>query len=80
MRQGRRVAMRKEDLLTWLSDMDSPSNQVEPPERAVFLLDKEIEQCSLILNRLMSSSRQAASARTSARAVPLPNIDLPLVF
>ena len=71
--------MRKRDLLTALSDPDLASTHNEPPGRAVFFHDKEIEQCSSILARLVqkSLSRESLGNRD---ALPLPDVELPMIF
>jgi hypothetical protein len=58
---------------------EAMQSTTEPPERAVFFHDKEIEQCSSILGLLMMTSLSTAPAG-HRRAVPLPDIDLPMIF
>ena len=70
--------MRKQDLLKALSAETSQSSN-EPPERAVFFHDKEIEQCSSILAQMVKKSLSTESAGNQ-HAVPLPDVDLPMVF
>jgi hypothetical protein len=72
--------MNRDDLLKWLSDPDSALNQQKPPERAVFHFDKDIESCSSILAQLVATSMRPSRADTTRRAIPLPDIDLPMVF
>jgi hypothetical protein len=70
--------MRKRALMQCIADEAMPSSN-EPPERAVFFHDKEIEQCSSILGRLMRTSLSTASAGNHS-GVPLPDVDLPMIF
>jgi hypothetical protein len=70
--------MRKRDLLKALSDSAVASTS-KPPERAVFFLDKEIEKCSSILANLVRVSLSTAP-NGNRRAVPLPDVDLPMIF
>jgi hypothetical protein len=71
--------MRKRDLLKALSDPDLALSHQKPPGRVVFFHDKEIEQCSSILARLVqkSLSRESLGNRD---ALPLPDVDLPMIF
>jgi hypothetical protein len=71
--------MRKRDLLKALSDPDQALSSNEPPGRAVFFHDKEIAQCSSFLSSLVhkSLSRESTGNRD---ALPLPNVDLPMIF
>jgi hypothetical protein len=71
--------MRKDALLEALSDPDVAFNQ-EPPERAVFFHDDEVAACSSILFQLVNNSLTAPVSTGNRRALPLPQIDLPLVF
>jgi hypothetical protein len=71
--------MRKTTLLTWLSDPDGFINAQEPPERAVFVCDKENEKCCSILQQLITASQQDRTHGNRA-ALPLPDVDLPLIF
>jgi hypothetical protein len=70
--------MRKRALTQGIADEAMPSSN-EPPERAVFFHDKEIEQCSSILARLVqkSLSRESLGNRD---ALPLPDVELPMIF
>jgi hypothetical protein len=72
--------MRKDTLLKALSDPESGFNQQEPPERAVFLFDEEVRQCSSILQQLIHTSLQARAGHGNRHALPLPDVDLPLIF
>jgi hypothetical protein len=71
--------MRKRDLLAALSEPDLAVAHNEPPGRAVFFHDKEIAACSSILAHLVqkSLSRESAGNRS---ALPLPDVDLPMIF
>jgi hypothetical protein len=71
--------MRKRDLLKALSDPDLAISHQEPPERAAFIHDKEIEQCSSILARLVhkSMTRESVGNRD---AIALPDVELPMIF
>jgi hypothetical protein len=71
--------MRKRDLLTALSNPTGAHSPREPPERAVFFHDKEIAACSSILARLVQKSLTQESVG-NRNALPLPDIDLPMVF
>jgi hypothetical protein len=71
--------MRKRDLLTALSNPTGAQSTREPPERAVFFHDKEIAACSSILARLVQKSLTQESVG-NRNALPLPDIDLPMVF
>ncbi|CAG4913827.1 hypothetical protein [Paraburkholderia gardini] len=72
--------MRKDALLKALSDPDAGFNQTEPPERAVFLFDDEVKACCSILDRLIQGSMSAPVEAGNRHALPLPDVDLPLVF
>ncbi|MFM0756086.1 hypothetical protein [Paraburkholderia strydomiana] len=71
--------MRKDALLKALSGPDAAFNQ-EPPERAVFLYDEEARSCSSILQHLIHTSLSAPVGRGNRHALPLPDVDLPLIF
>ena len=70
--------MRKRALMQCLAE-DATQTVTEPPGRAVFFHDKEIEQCSSILARLVqkSLSRESLGNRD---ALPLPDVELPMIF
>uniref|UniRef100_A0A1I9YW60 Uncharacterized protein n=1 Tax=Paraburkholderia sprentiae WSM5005 TaxID=754502 RepID=A0A1I9YW60_9BURK len=70
--------MRKRPLLQCIAG-EAKQSSTEPPERAVFFHDKEIEQCSSILGQLMRASLSTASAG-NRRGMPLPDVDLPMIF
>ncbi|CAB3805005.1 hypothetical protein LMG28688_06086 [Paraburkholderia caffeinitolerans] len=72
--------MRKDTLLKALSDPDSGFNRQEPPERAVFLYDDEMNKCCPLLHTLIARSLTARAKPGNRHALPLPDIDLPLVF
>ncbi|WJN72037.1 hypothetical protein OH687_38555 (plasmid) [Burkholderia anthina] len=72
--------MRKRDLLKALSGPDGGTNKQEPAERPVFLYDEEMRKCSSILHSLIQSSQRARPRAGNRHALPLPDIDLPLVF
>ena len=73
--------MRKRDLMQALStpDFNLPSNQ-EPPERAVFLHSEEMESCCSILGPLMRASLHQSPAGRFRDSLPLPDVELPMVF
>jgi hypothetical protein len=71
--------MRKDALLKLLADPAKGFNQ-EPPGRAVFLHDDEVAKCSSILHRMIGQSMLAPVRPGNRQALPLPDIDLPLVF
>jgi len=71
--------MHRTTLLRLLSDPDSFLNSQEPPERAVFVSHKDNETCCSILHQLITASERAATAGNRA-PLPLPDVDLPLVF
>ncbi|CAN7767950.1 hypothetical protein LJR296_007248 [Cupriavidus necator] len=73
--------MRKRDLMQALSSPDFclPSNQ-KPPERAVFSHSEEMESCCSILAHLMKASLNQATAGRHRDSLPLPDVDLPMVF
>ncbi len=72
--------MRKRDLLQALSSPDFclPSNQ--KPPFAAFLHTEEMESCCSILARLMAASLHQDPAGRQRDSLPLPDIDLPMVF
>jgi hypothetical protein len=72
--------MRKSTLLKALFDPDSGFNSKEPPERAVFLFDEEVRTCSSILRLLIHVSLEAPGGHGNRHALPLPDVDLPLIF
>ncbi|WP_244106499.1 hypothetical protein [Paraburkholderia phenazinium] len=72
--------MHKDALLKALADPGSVFNQQEPPERAVFFYDDEVRQCCSILHSLIDRSMRAPARPGNRQALPLPDIDLPLVF
>ncbi|CAG9183641.1 hypothetical protein LMG23994_05202 [Cupriavidus pinatubonensis] len=73
--------MRKRDLMRALSSPDFclPSNQ-KPSERAVFLHSEEMESCCSILAKLMNASLNQDPAGRHRNSLPLPDVDLPMVF
>ncbi|MFL9912547.1 hypothetical protein [Paraburkholderia sp. RL17-337-BIB-A] len=71
--------MRKQTLLKALADPANGFNQ-EPPGRAVFLYDDEVRQCCSILHSLIDRSMRASVRPGNRQSLPLPNIDLPIVF
>jgi hypothetical protein len=70
--------MRKRALMQSLAD-EAAATSNEPPERAVFFHDKEIEQCSSILGNLVRTSLSTGRSG-SQQTVPLPDVDLPMIF
>ncbi|WP_244116000.1 hypothetical protein [Burkholderia gladioli] len=72
--------MRKDALLKALSDPDNSFNQQEPPERVVFLYDEESKKCSSILGFLIQKSLEAPPRPGNSHALPLPDVNLPLIF
>ncbi|SPS02243.1 conserved hypothetical protein [Cupriavidus taiwanensis] len=78
---ARRARMRKSDLMKALSTGHFASINKEPPERAVFLHSEEIQQCCSILGRLfMSSIRDNDPHGRHTDSIPLPAVDLPMIF
>ncbi|MDR5762973.1 hypothetical protein [Caballeronia sp. LZ035] len=71
--------MRKRDLLKALSDPDLAVSHQQPPDRAVFFHDKEIEQCSSIFVRLVQRSLSQES-HGNRDAIALPDVNLPMIF
>jgi hypothetical protein len=70
--------MRKRALVQCIAD-EARQSTSEPPEWAVFFHDKEIEQCSSILGLMVRTSLSRAPDG-NRRGVPLPDIDLPMIF
>jgi hypothetical protein len=71
--------MRKDALMRALRE-GSLSTAQEPPERAVFLSDEESALCSSTLRELIKTSRVAPSRAGNRHALPLPDIELPMIF
>jgi hypothetical protein len=71
--------MRERELLKALSDPDNATSTNEPPGRAVFFHDKEISECSSILSTLVRSSL-SREPNGNRNALPLPDVDLPMIF
>jgi hypothetical protein len=71
--------MRKDALLKALADPVKSFNQ-QPPKRAVFSYDDEVRTCCSILHSLIDQSMRAAARPGNRQALPLPEIDLPIVF
>ncbi|QGZ67001.1 hypothetical protein [Paraburkholderia acidisoli] len=71
--------MRKDVLLKLLADPATGFNQ-EPPGRAVFSYDDEVRQCCSILLSLMERSMSAPVRPGNRLGLPLPDIELPIVF
>ncbi|MFX1814193.1 hypothetical protein PXJ20_26750 [Paraburkholderia sp. A1RI_3L] len=73
--------MRKDTLLRALADpAGSFFNSQEPPERAVFLHDDEVRTCCSILHALIDQSMRLPAGHGNRHALPLPDIDLPILF
>ena len=72
--------MHKATLLKALSNPDSAFASQVPPERVVFLHDDEVKKCCSILAPLIQHSLSAPVTTGNRHALPLPDIDLPLVF
>jgi hypothetical protein len=72
--------MHKATLFKALSDPDNAFGSQEPPARAVFLHDEEVKKCCSILAPLIQQSLSAPVMTGNRHALPLPDIDLPLVF
>lgn len=72
--------MRKDTLLRALADPAGNFNSQEPPERAVFLHDDEVRKCCSILHSLIDQSMRLPAGHGNRHALPLPDIDLPIVF
>lgn len=71
--------MRKDALLRALRE-GSLSTAQEPPERAVFLSDEETALCSSTLRDLIRNSLKAPTRAGNRHALPLPDVDLPMIF
>jgi hypothetical protein len=71
--------MRERELLKALSNPDNAISTNEPPGRAFFFHDKEIGECSSILSTLVRSSLSRAP-NGNRNALPLPDVDLPMIF
>ncbi|SOZ02680.1 conserved hypothetical protein [Cupriavidus taiwanensis] len=77
---ARRARMRKSDLMKALSSGQFATT-TEPPERAVFLHSEETQQCCSILGRLfLSSIRDNDPHGRHTDSIPLPDVDLPMIF
>lgn len=72
--------MRKDALFKALSDPDKAFNQQEPPERVVFFHDDEVTACCSALSGLIRSTLQLSTRHANRHALPLPDVDLPLIF
>lgn len=72
--------MHKATLLKALTGADDAFGQLEPPERAVFLHDDEVKACCSILDHLIRQSLAAPVQTGNRHALPLPDVDLPLIF
>ncbi|MGC8213280.1 hypothetical protein [Ralstonia pseudosolanacearum] len=72
--------MRKRDLMKALADPASINGTEKPPERAVFLHDQEVESCCSILAKVYQASLKASPAGRHVDSIPLPDIELPMVF
>lgn len=71
--------MRKSDLMKALASGQF-SSTTKPPERAVFLHSEETQQCCSILGRLFQRSMEDNPDGRLRDSIPLPDIDLPMVF
>ncbi len=72
--------MRKRDLMKALADPAGGFSNDKPPVRAVFYFDKENEECCSILGSLIRASQQTSPDGRHRDSLPLPDIDLPMVF
>lgn len=73
--------MRKSDLMKALSTGQFAAIKQEPPERAVFFHSEETQQCCSILGRLFLISMQSNNPHgRHTDGIPLPDVDLPMVF
>ncbi|SOY77559.1 conserved hypothetical protein [Cupriavidus taiwanensis] len=73
--------MRKSDLMKALSTGQFAAIKQEPPERAVFFHSEETQQCFSILGRLFLISLQDTNPHgRHTDSIPLPDVDLPMVF
>lgn len=71
--------MRKSDLMKALATGQFATT-TEPPERAVFLHSEETQQCCSILGRLFQRSMQDDPHGRLRDNIPLPDVDLPMIF
>ena len=73
------ASMRKRDLLKALSDPDLALSISNRPEGRFFFMTRRSQQCSSILARLVrkSLSRESLGNRD---ALPLPDVELPMIF
>ncbi|MDC6180049.1 hypothetical protein [Ralstonia solanacearum] len=72
--------MRKRDLMKALADPASINGTEKPPERAVFLHEQEVESCCSILAKVYQASLKASPAARHVDSIPLPDVELPMVF
>ncbi len=72
--------MRKADLLKALLNSEANLKNLEPPERAVFFHDEELHKCCWILDKLVAKSWGEMAANRVAERLPIPNVDLPMIF
>lgn len=71
--------MRKTDLMKALATGQFEST-AEPPERAAFLYSDETQECCSILSRLFNRSLQNDPHGRLRNSIPLPDVDLPMIF
>jgi len=72
--------MRHRDLMKVLAGPADSITSNEPPERAAFSSDKEMEVCCSILDRLIRNSRPKGQGGCHAEPLPMPNAALPMLF
>lgn len=72
--------MRSRDLMKALSDPDGAFATGKPPYGAVFIHSEEMKSCCSILSSIHRMSMGNGSTGSLRETIPLPDIDLPLVF
>ncbi|XYI49477.1 hypothetical protein OOOCML_33875 (plasmid) [Cupriavidus necator H16] len=71
--------MRESDLMKALATGQFATT-MKPPERAVFSHSEETQQCCSILGRLFQRSMQDNPHGRLRDSIPLPDVDLPMIF
>ncbi|SDD58356.1 hypothetical protein SAMN05216345_111140 [Cupriavidus sp. YR651] len=72
--------MRKSDLLEALSTGQFADTTMEPPLGAVFSFSEEVKECCSILDRLFQRTMQGNPDGRLRNSIPLPDVDLPMIF